>query len=72
MVKVELNSSVVGAAQYEAASMTLRVYFKDGREKIFREVPESTYEILIASPSPGNFYQHHIRGCFQTHGQYRS
>ncbi|MCM2476296.1 KTSC domain-containing protein [Rhizobium sp. CG5] len=71
MVKVELQSSVVGAAQYEAASKTLHVYFKDGRKKIFREVPATTYEVLIASPSPGNFYQHHIRGCYQTHGTSR-
>lgn len=71
MVKVELNSSVVGAAQYEAASKTLRIYFKDGREKVFRGVPATTYEVLITSPSPGNFYQHHIRGCYQPHDKSR-
>jgi hypothetical protein len=44
--------------------MLLRICFKSGDERIFKDVPENVVKALAASPSPGEHYLNHIRENF--------
>ena len=49
-------SSVLASASYDDDTSELTVTFLDGREYVYSDVLESTYEGLINAESPGKYF----------------
>ena len=43
----------------------LRLCFKSGDERVFKNIPEHVVKALIASSSPGEYYLNNIRENFE-------
>ncbi len=56
-----LSSSAIAAAGYDRATARLFIRFTSGYTYTYYRVPESVFQRLIASASPGSYYKNHIR-----------
>jgi KTSC domain len=56
-----LRSSALSSAEYDDETQTLTLTFTSGRSYTYDNVPEDTYERLLADPSPGRFYMAYIK-----------
>jgi lysyl-tRNA synthetase class 2 len=60
-----VDSSALSHLYYDPHSETLRAIFRDsGRIYVYRNVPQATYDELLAAPSLGAFFNSHIRDAF--------
>lgn len=60
-----VDSEAMREVEYHASSRTLRIRFADGGWWRYFDVPEQTYEDLIAAESHGRYFHEHIRGQFK-------
>lgn len=61
---VTINSSRVKKAAYIKEEATLVLVFNDGREYEYDNVPHSVYAFLIASKSPGKYFETEIKNKY--------
>jgi lysyl-tRNA synthetase class 2 len=66
VLKQELDSSVVKAAEYDPESHTLEIEIKNGRLYRYEDVPEDIYIELLKAPSKGSFFNKEIRDHYKT------
>jgi KTSC domain-containing protein len=59
-----VNSSVLAAVGYDAASQTLTVEFRHGGRYEFFNVPERVHQELMTAGSHGEYFARHIRGRY--------
>lgn len=57
-----LNSRALSSAAF--AQGTLMIQFRDGTACSYDGVPESVYDELVSSSSPGSYYNTQIRGQY--------
>jgi hypothetical protein len=63
---VEVSSSNVKAIGYNPDSQTLFVDFHSGSRYVYVGVPQAMHDEFLAAPSIGGFFNHNIKGCFQS------
>lgn len=56
---VPLRSSNVIATGYEPETLEMTVEFSGGGLYVYSGVPQTVYDQLLTSPSPGSFWQRH-------------
>lgn len=61
---VTINSSRIKKAAYIKEESALVLVFNDGREYEYDDVPHSIYASLIASKSPGTFFESQIKNKY--------
>jgi lysyl-tRNA synthetase class 2 len=66
VLKQELDSSVVKAAEYDPESHTLEIEIKHGRLYRYEDVPEDVYTELLKAPSKGSFFNKEIRDQYKS------
>lgn len=59
------NSSAVKRAEYDPASMRLKLWFPDGGPYDFCRVPQHIWDGLLSARSKGTYYNDHIRDRYQ-------
>lgn len=64
MTRVELTSSVMTSAGYDAASAILEIEFRRGTIYQYVDVPATEYEALLTSSSKGRFFHARLEGMF--------
>ena len=57
-------SSVIRHMIYQPDLEELEIWFASGRRYIYSGVPEAVYRALRDAPSPGAFFNVHIRGRY--------
>jgi len=63
-----VQSSVLTAVRYDAATRTLTATFRaSGRTYVYENVPQELYDGLIFSDSLGAYFNAHIRDRFRFH-----
>jgi hypothetical protein len=58
---VPVKSSTLDAVAYDEGSSTLAVRFKNGSEYEYPGVSESIFQGILAAPSPGKYFQAHVK-----------
>jgi KTSC domain len=61
---VQLQSSSLSRAEYDADTEQLEITFVNGRSYTFERVPERVFEELRDSPSPGSYFNREIKGAY--------
>ena len=61
---VRLRSSALAEASYDPDTRELDVEFVHGKTYTHTNVPQSVFDELTQSSSPGNFYAHNIKGQY--------
>jgi len=61
---VSLSSSLLVAACYESEARTLSLWLKPGGIYEFYDVPPSFAKDLVAAPSPGRYFNTHLRNLY--------
>ncbi len=61
---VAVESSFIGAVAYQGDEEVLWLRFHNDRTYLFRQVPEQTYEKLLAAESKGRFFNSQIKDTF--------
>jgi hypothetical protein len=64
MRRVELASTMIASAGYDALTRILEIEFRSGATYEYADVPETEYDELLASPSKGAFFRQRIQGVF--------
>lgn len=59
-----VKSSNIGAIGYDAGSGKLRVSFNDGALYEYSDVPQGTYDSLMAAPSVGSYFHRNVRTVY--------
>ncbi|MBY9062162.1 KTSC domain-containing protein [Sphingomonas yunnanensis] len=57
-------SSLIDRLVYDDAAHTLLVTFRAGRRYLYRDVPPSIYDALVAAPSAGRYFNAEVRDRF--------
>lgn len=57
-------SSVIRRFVYDASSQELIIELVSGKAYIYEDVPRETYDLFLAAPSKGGFYNTQIRDEF--------
>jgi hypothetical protein len=60
----ELKSSNLAAAEYDPEAKLMVITFRGGSVYTYSGVPDTVYEGLLASPSPGQFFAANVRDKF--------
>jgi hypothetical protein len=60
----ELKSSNLSAAEYDPEAKLMVVTFRGGSVYTYADVPETVYEGLLSSPSPGGYFANQIKDKF--------
>ncbi len=58
---VSLTSSLLSGADYDQATSTLTVTFKNGARHAYTDVPEDEYLALVHAASAGRYFLDNIR-----------
>jgi hypothetical protein len=58
----DLTSTTLTAAFYDRSQQKLQLDFRDGSRYVYSRVPPDLFRGLLAAPSKGRFFNHHIRG----------
>lgn len=61
MSRITLSSREIAAVDYDPEALRLEVELRKGDVYEIDGVPETIYQTLIASESPGTYYHLHIR-----------
>ena len=64
MKRVEVDSSMIAAVGYDAASGEMEAVFHNGQVWRYQEVPEETYTELLAADSKGRYMRHAVIGIY--------
>lgn len=67
MKRVQLASSMMASAGYDAPTRVLEIEFVPGRVYHYFDVPSDVYQELIDAPSQGRFFHRRIRSAFRCH-----
>jgi hypothetical protein len=65
-VSVELRSSLLASAIYDASQSILQLEFRDGAIYRYFQISPRLYQELLRADSHGTYFNRHIRG----HGPY--
>lgn len=60
-----VNSSSLAAVGYDATTRTLVLEFKNGGTYAYFDVPPSRHRALLAAPSMGEHFMHHVRDRYR-------
>ena len=69
MKRESVSSSLLESVGYDPEEDVLEVELESGAIYQYRDVPEETYEELLAADSLGRYFNHHIRN--RSHVQIR-
>lgn len=61
MYMVNVNSIVISAVGYDEPNEVLRLNFKSGKVYDYQNVPPRTYQLLMRSPSKGEYFNESIK-----------
>jgi hypothetical protein len=61
MDRLPVSSSTLASVGYDLDTATLEVEFQNGAVYQVFGVPEEVFQGLLAAPSKGSYYYHHIR-----------
>ncbi len=61
---MKLNSTMLSDAEYNESEKTLTIKFAKGGEYIFKDVPKSIYDELIAAESAGKYFLSNIKNKY--------
>jgi len=64
MPRVDLNSTLLSAADYQDQRALLELEFRSGAVYHYFDVPPRTYQELLLADSHGAYFNHHIRKHF--------
>lgn len=67
MERTPVTSSNIRSIGYDRTAHTLEVEFHSGGVYQYQDVPEATYDELMASPSVGNYFHKNIRPNHTVH-----
>jgi hypothetical protein len=65
MNRTYVESSNIASVGYDAESLTLEVEFKKGAVYQYYDVPSSTYDEFLASPSKGTYLNDSVKKQFR-------
>jgi lysyl-tRNA synthetase class 2 len=68
MTLVVVESSSIQAIDYHKADKCLDVYFKDGKQIQYLQVPERVYKEFLESESVGRYFNFNIRNKYKFRG----
>lgn len=57
-----VSSSLLRSVGYDPEEQLLEVELQDGNIYQYTDVPEATYQGLMAADSHGRYFAHHVRG----------
>lgn len=61
---VELASTAIQAATYDASNSTLTINFASGGQYVYGNVPKSVFLSMQSAVSVGSFFNKHIRNNY--------
>jgi len=61
---VQLKSTWMSTAEYDADEKSLEITLDDGKSYTYENVPLQVYQALISAPSAGKFFRANIRDRF--------
>jgi KTSC domain len=64
MVFHDIESRALASVAYDGDKQRLQVRFRDGSRYAYLNVTAPLYESLLAAPSPGQYFNTHIRSKF--------
>lgn len=64
MKELAVSSRIIKSVFFSQEDGQLRIRFKNGEERLFRDVPEQAVKALVDSASPGQHYIDNIRPQF--------
>lgn len=64
MKQLAVTSKIIKSVYFSPEDGQLRICFKNGEERNFRDVPEAEVTAMCAAESPGQHYIHHISRQF--------
>jgi hypothetical protein len=67
---VNVSSSNIKADGFDIASQTLYVDFHTGSRYAYESVSPEMYNEFLVAPSIGSFFNHNIKGCYQSQRQF--
>ena len=67
MRRVQLVSSMIASAGYDAATRVLEIEFLSGAVYQYSDVSVEVYEALLDAPSHGRLFHTRIRNAFPCH-----
>lgn len=65
MKELAVSSRIIKSVYFSQEDGQLRIRFKSGEERLFRDVPEQAVTAMVNAPSPGQHYLDKIRPQFQ-------
>jgi hypothetical protein len=65
MNRVSVSSSNVSEVDYDSATMTLEIAFRNGTVYQYFDVPEAVYQELMRSESIGKFINAQIKNSYR-------
>jgi hypothetical protein len=57
-------SSMIASAGYDADTRVMEIEFRSGKTYTFEEVPPYVFENLLASDSPGRYFNENVKGVY--------
>ena len=67
MTRVQLASSMIASAGYDAPARVVEIEFVTGAVYQYLDVPPDLYQALLDAPSQGRFFHSRIRTVFRYH-----
>ena len=64
MKKIPVNSSTIEALEYDYSNKSLYVYFVNGREYVYGNVPVEVYAKFLEADSKGKYLNSEIVGKY--------
>ena len=64
MKKITVNSSTIEALEYDYNNHSLYVYFTNGREYVYGQVPVEVYAKFLEADSKGKYLNQEIVGKY--------
>lgn len=61
---INLNSSCLSGVDYDPATRTMYLRFRNGRSYTLLGVPEHHFLGLVNAPSPGRYFNTHLKGRY--------
>ncbi|WFR97751.1 KTSC domain-containing protein [Rhizobium tumorigenes] len=65
MRELTVSSRIIKSVFFSQTDGQLRIRFKNGEERLFRDVPERAALAMVGSASPGQHYLDNIRPQFK-------
>ena len=60
---IPISSTTLLGVDYENGELT--VYFRNGKNYVYHNVPEDVFQQFITSPSKGKFYNQYIKNHYR-------